>query len=79
MGMSVESLYAASQKGALNQHVKAVHKIIRIRNHVCGECGHDDSEKGSLEMHIKQVYLKIRGCISIHDIQKRFVLFSCTD
>ena len=58
--MSVESGYAASQKAALNQHVEAVHKIIRIRNHVCGECGHADSQKDSLEMHIKQVHLKIR-------------------
>ena len=29
--MSVESGYAASQKGKLNQHVEAVHKLIRIR------------------------------------------------
>ena len=48
--MSVESGYAASQKGALNQHIEAVLKI--IRNHVCGEYGHADSQKGSLEMHI---------------------------
>ena len=68
--MSVESGYAASQKGALNQHVKAVHKIIMIRNHACGECGHADSQKGSLEIHIKQVHLKIRGYISTHDIRK---------
>ena len=47
----------------MNQHVKAVHKIIRIRNHVCGECGHADSRKGSLEMHIKQVHLKIRSLV----------------
>ena len=59
--MSVESGYAASQKAALNQHVEAVHKIIRIRNHVCGMCGHADSQKGSLEMPIKQVHLKIRS------------------
>ena len=48
----------------MNQHVKAVHKITRIRNHVCAECEHADSQKGSLEIHIKQVHLKIRnlGC-----------------
>ena len=51
--MSVESGYVASQKGELNQHSEAVHKIIRFRNHVCGECEHADSQKGSLEMHIK--------------------------
>ena len=49
---------------ALNQHVKAVHKIIRIGSYFCGESRHADSQKGSLEMHIKQVHLKIRnlGC-----------------
>ena len=46
--------------GELKQHIEAVHKIIRFRNHVCGECGHADSQKDSLEMHIKQVHLKIR-------------------
>ena len=48
----------------MNQHVKAVHKMTSIWNHVCAGCGHADSEKGSLEMHIKEVHLKIRnlGC-----------------
>ena len=55
--MSVESLYAASQEGALNQHIKAVNEI--IRNYVCGECGHAGSHLGSLKIHMKQVHLKI--------------------
>ena len=61
--MSVESGYAASQKGKLNQHVEAVHTLIRIRNYVCCECGQADSQKGSLVLHIKQVHLKIRSFV----------------
>ena len=57
--MSVESRYAAlsEEKGAFSQHVKAVHKIIRIRRYFCGECRHADSQKGSLEMHTLNKYI----------------------
>ena len=52
--------YAASQKDELNQHIEAVHNtLIRIRNHVCEECGQADSQKSSLELHIKQLHMKI--------------------
>ena len=45
-----ECAYAASQKGALKQHIETVHE--KYRNHFCEECVYAASQRSNLNEHM---------------------------
>ena len=68
--MSVESRYAAlsEENGAFSQHVMQSIKSLGLGTMSVESV---DMINRKVELHIKRVHLKIRGCISTHDIQKK--------
>ena len=57
--MSKECGYAASQKGALEMHMEAVHKM--ILSHVCGDCQSAASYNRDLKKPVDGVHDIIRN------------------